>query len=223
MTVFAAASLVDVLPRVAAAWQRAGGGQVRFSFDASSRLEAEIQAGAPADVFVSADEAWMDTLQAAGGIRNGSRFDLVGNSLVLVAPKAGALSLGDLTSPRVRRVAVAGENVPAGRYARASLHALHLAAVAGKLVNAVNVREALALAAKGEVDAAFVYESDAQSEPAVRVVARLPESSHPAIRYPAALTRSALPAAAAFLEFCRSPAAQKLFVAAGFTTLPRGR
>lgn len=220
VTVFAAASLVDVLPRVAAAWKKAGGGDVRFSFDASSRLAAQIEAGAPAELFVSADEAWMDTLAAAHAIDSKSRVDLLGNELVLVSPAKEALALAELASSKVRRIAVGGENVPAGRYARAALRALNLFdAVSPKLVNAVNVRQALALAASGEVDAAFVYSSDAQSEPAVKVDVRLPESSHPPIRYPAALVLHASPEAAAFLAFCQSAAATKLFEAAGFRSL----
>lgn len=222
LVVLAAVSLTESLSQVAAAWTRAGHPVVRFSFDASSRLARQVEAGAPADVFVSADAEWMDHLQKAGLVDAATRADLVGNRLVVVAPAASPWTVsapGDLAAPSVRRVGLAGEAVPAGRYARAALERLGLwAALAPRVVNGDNVRSVLAWAAAGEVDAGVVYASDARVEPRVRVVWTFAADTHPPIVYPGAVVKGSRSAAeaAAFLRYCRGPEAASVFRAAGF-------
>ncbi len=226
VTVWAAASLTDVLPQVARAWAGHGGGPVRFSFDATSRLARQIEAGAPADLFFAADEKWMAEVKSHGRIERGTDQPLLANQLVVVVPaahgKATIHRASDLASAAVHRVAVAGEHVPAGRYADASLHALGLwDAVSRKLVRGNDVRTALAWVARGDVDAGFVYATDARVEPRVRVAFAVPGDAHPPIVYPVAVVRGARHAAAAerFLRFCRGAAARRLFAAAGFHVL----
>lgn len=227
LTVLAAASLTDVLPKVATAWKASGGGDVAFSFDASSRLAKQVEAGVPADAFFSADREWMDYLEQRGLLTPGTRGDLLGNALVLVVPSGAAWvpkSAADLASPSLEHLALAGENVPAGRYARAALQSQGAwDAVKDRVVSGDNVRTTLAWVAKGEAEAGTVYTTDARVEPRVKVAFTFPETSHPPIVYPAAaLKSSAHPkAAAAFLTFCRGKEARALFEAAGFTVLPQ--
>ncbi|MDE2304109.1 MAG: molybdate ABC transporter substrate-binding protein [Gammaproteobacteria bacterium] len=229
ITVFAAASLTDALQRLATQFSRSTGTVVRTSFAASSALARQIESGAPADVFVSADTGWMDYLQARGLIRAASRSDLVGNRLVLIAPRKSPLVLRiGAHFPLLRaldggRLAVADPDaVPAGRYARASLSALGVwSAVEPHLVRADDVRAALEYVARGEVPLGIVYATDAAIDPAVRVVGAFPETSHPPIVYPAALTRSARPAAERFLAFLKGPDAQTVFAHYGFS--PKAR
>jgi molybdate transport system substrate-binding protein len=223
--VLAAASLTDVLPRVAEPWSKGAGGlPVELVFDATSRLAAQIEAGAPADVFVSADREWMDTLAGNGLVLADTRHDLLGNRLVVVVGKdaahapAGAAGLRD-----VERLALAGVTVPAGKYARASLESLGvLTDVSDRIVEGDNVRTALAWVAKGEADAAIVYATDAAVEPAVRVAFELPADSHPPIVYPiAALAQGKhVDAAKRFVEHARSGTARAIFREAGFAVPP---
>jgi molybdate transport system substrate-binding protein len=228
LTVLAASSLTDVLPKVAAAWQAEGNGAVTVSFDASSRLAKQVEAGAAADLFFSADSDWMDTLEAAGHLAPGTRVDLLGNTLVVVvgANAAGARIPADaaaLATPAITHLALAGENVPAGKYGRTALRSLGVwNAVQARVVSGDNVRTALGWVATGEADAAIVYGTDAKAEPRVKVAFTLPAGTHPAIDYPAAvLANAAHPAdAARFLTFCRSPEAGALFAAAGFLPPP---
>lgn len=225
LTVHAAASLTSVLPRVADTFSPSSG-PVRFHFGASSRLAKQIEAGAPGDVFFSADAAWMDYLETRGLLRAGTRRDLLGNRLVVVVPRSSSLalsSLADLAGPAVARVALAGEGVPAGRYARAALtHAGVLDAVAPKVASADDVRMALAWVARGEADAGIVYVSDAEAEPRVKVVVSVPADAHPPIVLPAAVLASSRrpDEAAAFLAHCEQAEARALFVAAGFSVRP---
>lgn len=224
LTIWAASSLTDVLPEIAAAFVQSGNGSVEttFSFDGSSRLARQIEAGAPADLFVSADGRWMDYLAERERIVESTRVDLLENRLVVVVPKERAeppADLRDLATERFARIAVAGEQVPAGRYAEAALrHHGVLGALAPRFVRASNVRGALAYAAAGEVDAAIVYRSDAIAEPRVREAFAFDEAAHPAIVYPAAVTRHAAQAEMArhFLEFARSDRARAIFREAGF-------
>ena len=222
--IWAAASLSDVLPELAEAFVQSGNGgvEVRFSFDGSSRLARQIEEGAPADLFVSADGRWMDYLAERERIVESTRIDLLENRLVVVVPgertepPAGPL---DLAARRFARVAVAGEEVPAGRYAEEALRHHHiLDAIAPRLVRASNVRGALAYAAAGEVDAAIVYRSDAIAEPRVREAFAFDEVAHPPIVYPAAVIRDAEHADLArhFLEFARSDRARAILTDAGF-------
>jgi molybdate transport system substrate-binding protein len=221
--VLAAASLTDALTLVADDFVAAQGGtKPQLVFDASSRLATQIENGAPADVFVSADLEWMDALADKGLVVAETRHELLGNRLVVVVPKDAAgtpASVQDLT--QMDHLALAAEAVPAGKYARAALAKLEvLDALAPKIVAGDNVRTALAWVAKHEAPAAIVYATDAASEPAVKVAFEIPADSHPRIVYPiAVLTGATAPARAkAFVEFCRGEVAQRRFLAAGFTT-----
>jgi molybdate transport system substrate-binding protein len=227
--VFAAASLRTALDGIAAEWTAATGATVAFSYAASPALARQIESGAPADIFASADLRWMDHVEAQGLLAPGTRRNLIGNDLVLIAPAASdaaltpapgfplAAALGD------GRLAMgAPDSVPAGTYAREALTALGVwDAVAPKMAGAENVRAALALVARGEAPLGVVYRSDAEAEPSVRVVAAFPAGSHAEIVYPFALTAASTnPDAAAFLDHLASPAARAVFAAQGFTALP---
>ena len=226
IVVLAASSLQETLPVVAAAWTAKGHPPVTFHFDASSRLAKQIEAGAPADVFISADRDWMDVLERAGRLAAGTRQDLVGNTLVAVVPAASGLTLaspGDFARPEVARLGLAGENVPAGKYGRAALRSIGVGdAVQGRIVNGDTVRTVLKWVATGEVSAGIVYATDARVEPRVRVVFRFAAGSHPAIVYPMAVLKDSVHAreAGSFLAACRSPEGMAVFLAAGFTAAP---
>jgi len=225
VTVFAAASLTDSLKQVADAYKARTGTTVTLSFGASSTLARQIEQGARADIFLSADTDWMEYLQQKGQIAEGTRKDLLGNRLVLLAgpdakpaPKIAphfdlAGALGD------RRLALADPaSVPAGKYAKAALTALGVwDSVASKVANAENVRVALEYVARGEAPYGIVYATDAKVAPAVHVAGIFPEDSHPPIIYPAALTKTASPGAKAFLDFLSSAQARAIFEKAGFT------
>jgi molybdate transport system substrate-binding protein len=218
--VYAASSLTEVLETVAQAWGQLGNEPVSLTFDASSRLARQLEAGAPADVFISADEAWMEHIAAAGLVRVGTRRELATNSLVVVVAAGDSRRLADVGDlAQVSRVAVAGENVPAGRYARKALAVGGAwSRVAPHSVGADNVRVVLAWVADGEVDAGVVYATDARVEPRVRTAfeLRLPDGER--IQYPAAVLVAAprADAASAFLAFCMGAAGQEAFRAAGF-------
>jgi len=228
LDVFAAASLKDALDEAAAAYERDSGQPVRVSFAGSSVLARQIDHGAPADVFISADLDWMDWLQGRGRMDDSTRVELVGNHLVLIAPAAAALPAVTLAEPvdlaRLSgngRIALAlTASVPAGKYAKAALETLGLwADVQPRVVEADNVRAALLLVARGEAALGVVYASDAQAEPRVRVLARFPEGSHPPVIYPAAALRASThPAARQFIEWLREPAAADIFRRHGFVT-----
>lgn len=224
VTVYAAASLADVLNALGERYTRATGVAVRHSFAASSVLARQIEAGAPADLYVSADEEWMDYLATRARIDPASRRDLVGNRLVFVAPAASTLNLSVDSRLGLRallgtgRLALADpDSVPAGRYARAALQSLSLwGSVEDRLVRADNVRGALRFVAAGEAPLGLVYETDARIEPRVRIVGRIPESAHPPILYPAALLPGAGAAARAYLAYLGSAEAAAEFAAYGF-------
>jgi molybdate transport system substrate-binding protein len=225
VTVFAAASLTDSLKLVADAYKAKTGVTVTLSFGASSTLARQIEQGAQADIFLSADSDWIDYLEKKGEIADGTRKDLLGNQLVLIAasdakpvPKIAphfdlASALGD------GRLAVADPaSVPAGKYAKAALISLGVwDSVSSKLAPAENVRVALEYVARGEAPYGIVYATDAKAAPGVRVAGVFPESSHAPIIYPTALTRTASPGAKAFLDFLSSAAARAIFEKAGFT------
>jgi molybdate transport system substrate-binding protein len=228
ITVFAAASMTNVVNDINAAFTRNTGVKVTPSYAASPALARQIEQGAPADVFISADIPWMDHVQQRGLIRDKSRFNLAGNRLVLIAPKDSKIA--DLTiSPGFDLAKLAGAGriatgdvraVPAGRYAKAALE--HLGAWAGaepKLAQAENVRTALILVARGEAPLGIVYETDAKVEPGVTIVGRFPEGSHPPIVYPAALTANAKPEAVRYHRFLHSGTALVFFERYGFTYL----
>jgi molybdate transport system substrate-binding protein len=227
--VFAAASLQTALNAIAADWKAATGTEAAFSYAASSALAKQIESGAPADVFASADLRWMDHAEGKGLLRPGTRRTLLGNDLVLIAPADSAVAL--TPAPGFPLAAALGDGrlalgapdtVPAGAYAKAALTALGVwEAVEPRTAGVENVRAALMLVARGEAPLGVVYRTDAMAEPAVRIVAAFPADSHPEIVYPFALTAtSAHPRAAAFLDHLGSPAARAVFAAQGFTVLP---
>ena len=227
VTVFAAASLKNALDEVGAEYEKAGGA-ARFSYAASSAIARQIEQGAPADVYVSADSHWMNYLAERKLIIAATRRDLLTNRLALIAPadskvalKVGkGMPLAKTLGPG--RLAVAGPDVPAGRYARASLTALGVwDGVSGKLVQAENVRAALQFVARGEAPLGIVYDTDAKVEPKVRIVGLFPDGTHPKIIYPAAVVASSKNAdAAKFLAFMSTPKAAAVFRKYGFTVLP---
>jgi molybdate transport system substrate-binding protein len=228
ITVFAAASLSDVVTELGKEFTKDTGVRVVSSFAASSALARQIDAGAPADLFFSADTDWMDYLEAHNEIRKASRHDVVGNRLVLIAPHDSAIKLAVAANFPLAAALGGGrlatgdpDSVPVGRYARAALTALGVwSSVADHLIRADNVRVALAFVARGEAPLGIVYETDARIEPGVRIVAVFPDSTHDPIVYPVALTKTAQPAAERFLDFLRSPRAAAIFARYGFLPLP---
>jgi len=215
--VLAASSLQEAISDAADAWAAQGHPAPSLSFAASSALARQIEGGAPADLYLSADEDWMDHLQQAGLIRPETRSDLLTNSLVLIAPKGSEPPPAPDGAPQ--RIALADpEAVPAGRYAKAALENLgEWQAVEPGVVPAENVRAALALVERGEVPLGIVYATDAMASDKVEIRRRFPEESHPPIRYPVAiLASSTSPDAQAFLDFLHTPEAQEIFAARGF-------
>jgi molybdate transport system substrate-binding protein len=227
LTVFAAASLQDALNAAAKEFTATSGVSVKLSFDASSTLARQIEQGAPADLFASADTDWMDYLAKRSLIDPKSRVDLLGNRLVVVAPKDAPLSELALETAAIERALGGGgriatgavETVPVGRYAKTALQKLGLwAELQTRIAPAENVRAALAYVARGEAPLGIVYATDAAAEPKVKVVATFPRDSHPPIIYPFAVTASAKgDAAARFLAFLQSPPAHAIFAAQGFS------
>lgn len=227
MVVLAAASLQESLEAAADLWASRGHTKPTLSFAASSALARQVEAGAPADLFISADEEWMDTLAAKGLIRDQTRASMLGNALVLIAPANSTVALtasrGFALSSALRggRLAMADpEGVPAGRYAKQALESLGVwNEVAGQLAAGDNVRAALALVAKGEAPLGIVYATDAAAEPKVRVVATFPAESHTPITYPIALLKTSRNGEAeSFRSFLLSPEGQAVFRRYGFST-----
>jgi len=226
ITVFAAASLTESVGALAAAFEQRSGLRVRTSFASSGTLARQIEAGAGADLFISADAAWMDFLEQHHALRAGTRHNLVANRLVLIAPATSALSLKLGPDAPVaaalhgERLALADpQNVPAGRYAQAAFTSFGIwSELEPHLLRGEDVRVALMWVARGEAPLGVVYATDARAEPRVRVVDTFPASSHPPIVYPLALTSAATPAAVEFAAFLDSPEARGVFLQAGFTT-----
>ena len=228
VTVFAAASLKEALDEVAHAFQATTGHKITLSYAGSSALARQIERGAPADVFISANPDWMDRLEAAGRVAPQSRVDLLGNRLVLIGPAPQGVArtvtsdtdLAILLGDGRLAMALTGA-VPAGIYGRAALEKLGLwADVAGSVAETDNVRAALALVALRAAPLGIVYATDATAEPRVGIVGYFPTGSHPPIVYPAALTtRASLPEAASFLDYLRSDTADDVFEAHGFILL----
>ena len=228
VTVFAAASLTDAMQAVAERFEAETGHDVAVSLAGTSALARQIEQGAPADVFVSANPGWMDRLEGAGLIAAGTRIDLLGNRLVLVASGRDArpVDLGPGTDLAGRlgdgRMAMAlVDAVPAGIYGKAALSTLGLwESVAPKVAQTDNVRAALALVASGAAPFGVVYATDAAAEDDVTRVATFPADSHPPIVYPAAAVAGGDTARAdAFLRFLRGPSARAAFEARGFAVL----
>jgi molybdate transport system substrate-binding protein len=227
ITVFAAASLTNALQDLGDAFTKETSIPVRFSFAASSALARQIENGAPADIFFSADLEWMDYLQSRNLIQRDTRHDVLGNRLVLIAPSDSLVKLK--IEPNFALAAALGkgrlatgdpDSVPAGRYAREALTTLGVwSSVEGHLVRADSVRSALAFVDRGEAQLGIVYETDALIDKRVRVVDVFPASSHLPIKYPVALTTAAKVGAAKFLAYIRGPAGELAFKANGFTPL----
>jgi molybdate transport system substrate-binding protein len=225
VSLFAAASTTDCLNAVIAAYERHGLGRIIPSYASSSTLARQIAAGAPADIFISANKNWMGFLLGRALISVGSRRDLLANRLVLVAPESSnlkieigpgfalAAALGD------RRLAVGDpDHVPAGIYAKRALEHLGVwAALAPKLARSQHVRATLALVVRGEVAAGIVYATDARITPRVRVIGTFPATSHPPITYPVAIVvGSESPSVQRFFDFLLAPGTAKIFERFGF-------
>jgi molybdate transport system substrate-binding protein len=221
--VFAAASLTDALEEIGAAWETRTGTRVLFSFAGSTALARQIQAGAPADVFLSADPGRMDDLERAGLVRARDRVSLLSNRLAVIVPTSSSLVI---EAPRdlegVRRLALGDpEAVPAGVYARQWLEALGLwRRLRSRVVPTLDVRAALAAVESEAADAGIVYRTDARISPRVRVAFEVLPGEGPDIRYPAAVLAAApSPRARDFLEYLLSPEAREVFLRLGFEPL----
>lgn len=227
LTVFAAASLKEALDEVGKAFTAGGGAPVRFSYGASSVVARQIDEGAPADIFISADSAWMDWLANRAMIFGRTRRNLLSNHLALIAPSDSQVSLKIAKGMPIAaalnggRLAMAGPEVPAGRYGEAALTSLGVwDQVEDHLARTENVRAALAFVARAETPLGIVYDTDAKVEPKVRIVGLFPDASHPPIVYPAAkVATSKYPEADAFLAFLAGPKAGAIFRHYGFITL----
>jgi len=227
LLVFGAASLANVLDELGVAYAKESGQAVKGSYASSSVLARQLEAGAPADIFLSADLEWMDQVQSHSLIKLATRRNLLANRLVLVAPSASdvririASGFPLLAALRGGRLAVGDpDSVPAGKYARAALLSLGVwNQVVDHLARGDSVRSALVFVARGEAPLGIVYETDALIEKRVKIVDIFPASSHPPIVYPAALTAHAKEGAERYLQFLSSPASSKVFARYGFTVL----
>jgi molybdate transport system substrate-binding protein len=223
--VFAAASLTNVLDDLSKAFTGQTKVPVKSSLAASSVLAKQIEAGAPADVFFSADLEWMDYLEQRKLLKPGSRHDVVGNRLVLIAPadstvtvKIGkGVDLRTALGPQGKLATGDPDSVPVGKYAKAALEKLGVwDSVSGQIVRAENVRAALAFVARGEAPLGIVYKTDALAEKKVKIVAEFPADTHPPILYPIALTTHGGAGAQQFVDFVRSKPAGEIFSKYGF-------
>ena len=229
--VFAAASLKPALDTIIATPQAQAIGTIKASYAASSQLARQIGHGAPAAIFISADQDWMDYVERGGHVVANTRVNLLGNALVLVAPADSALELAIAPGFDLRgalgadgRLAIGEPNsVPAGKYARSSLETLGVwASIESRTVSADNVRAALNFVVRKEVPLGIVYRSDALAESAVRVLDTFPPASHAPIVYPlAVLKASANDEARAFAALLQAPSARAVFARHGFDAPPR--
>ena len=224
LTVFAAASTTGTMRVVAQAFEKTHAVTVTCSFGSSSLLAKQIEQGAPADVFLAADQQWMDYLETRMAIEKSSRFDLLSNQLVIVAPRGKQIVIIPekgfaIASAFSGRIALGDpSHVPAGVYAKEAFVSLGWwDALADRLAPASDVRAALKLVELDEVDVGVVYATDAKASTKVSVMCTIPTTLHRPILYPIALTATANPAAAAFLTFLHTPEASVVFTAAGFT------
>ncbi len=225
VTVVAAASLKESMDDVARRFEASTGNKVVVSYGASNALARQIGAGAPADLFISADLEWMDYLDQRHLLAPDSRFDLLRNTLVLVAPAASTAALkigpgfGLAAALGTEKLAMANpDSVPAGKYGKSALQALGVwASVERQIARAENVRAALALVSRGEAPFGIVYRTDALADKGVRIVDTFPQASYPSIVYPAAvLAASTSPSARPLLEFLRSVPARAIWEKYGF-------
>ena len=232
LVVFAAASLKNALDAISEQWRRETGKHAVMSYAASSTLAKQIEQGAPAQIFISADLDWMDYAAQRNLIKPETRSNLLGNRIVLIVPKDKAQKveikpgfdlakmLGD------GRLAMANaDSVPAGKYGKAALEKLGVwPSVSGSIAQAENVRAALLFVSRGEAPVGIVYQTDAAADPGVAIAGTFPENTHPPIIYPIALTAGATNTdAEAFLAYIKSAKAKPLFEAQGFTVLSSGR
>ncbi|HEY6981864.1 molybdate ABC transporter substrate-binding protein [Reyranella sp.] len=229
LVIFAAASLKNALDEIATEWAKATGKPTpRISYAASSALAKQMEQGAPADLFISADLDWMDYVEKKGLIRPETRVNLLGNKIVLIAPRDSTTTID--VRPGFDLAKVLGDGklamanvdaVPAGKYGKAALQKLGAwDSVKDRIAQADNVRAALVLVARGEAPFGIVYSTDAAVEPTVKIVGTFPEDSHKPIIYPAALTKDAKSAdAAPFLARLKGPQAGSAFEKQGFTVL----
>lgn len=225
--VFAAASLTDALKEISASFEKETGITVKLNFGASNLLERQIEEGAPADVFLSADEAKMDQLAAKNLIDPTTRKDLLGNSLVVVVPLDSSLTINsakDLMQPGIQKLALADpQAVPAGIYAREYLTRAKLFdQLSERVLPTENVRAALAAVESGNADAAIVYKTDAPISKGVRIAFSIPPAEAPAIKYPVAIMRETKARAEAekFVRQLHSPTAIQVFEGFGFIVKP---
>ena len=228
VTVFAAASMKNALDAANAAWTAETSKETVVSYAASSALAKQIESGAPADIFISADLDWMKYLADKNLVKTDTQTKLLGNRIVLVAPREGAqpVEIGqgfDLSAllGDGKLAMGAPDSVPAGKYGKAALEKLGAwSAVEGKVAGAESVRAALALVSRGEAPYGIVYQTDAAADPGVAIVGTFPEDTHPPIIYPiAVLTESKAPDAAAYLDYLKSDQAAPFFEKEGFTVL----
>jgi len=225
VTVFAAASLKDALDEIDGRFQALGGGRAAISYASSASLARQIENGAPADIFISADSDWMDHVEKRRLVRAGTRTNLLRNEIVLVAPAESHATL--TIGPKFPLARLLGDgrlamgdpvSVPAGKYGKAALEALEVwASVADRVARAENVRAALAFVARGEAPFGIVYRTDAAAERKVRIVGVFPASSYPPIVYPAAMLQDGRsPGAGKYFQFIRSAEARAIFHRHGF-------
>ena len=229
LLIFAAASLTDVLNEISPAWEKSSGVPLTLSFAASSVLARQIEAGARADVFISADQEWMDYLQSRNLIDRTSRRNLAGNRLVLIAPADSELELTIAPGFKLAEALGSGrlatgdpDMVPVGRYARSALTSLGVwDGMAHRLVRADNVRSAMLFVSRGEVPLGIVYATDAAVDSKVRVIDVFPASAHAPITYPAATVRGARSQAAALVAYLGGEGTRTAWRKFGFVELPR--
>lgn len=226
ITVFAAASLTNAISEIVAEYGKNNAMKIQTSLASSSMLAKQIENGAPADIFISADTKWMSYLQEKDLLKADSKFNFLGNHLVLIAPKGKSFKVvmkqdfnfanafsGKLCTGET-------ESVPAGIYAKQSLKALNWwDAIKTQVVGTQDVRAALTLIERGECDAGIVYETDAKVSEKVETIAAFPDASHDAIVYPLSLTKNAKPEASGFYNYLKSEKAKAVFVKYGFTVL----
>ena len=227
ITVFAAASTTNALTDIAKIYEAGGNGKVTLSFASSSTLAKQIESGAPADVFLSADTTWMNYLEEKKLLEAGSRSELLGNRIVFIVPGSSAVKALTV-SPQLDLAALLGKDgllsvgdpshVPVGKYAKAALEHLKLwPQVESKIAPAKDVRAGLALVERAESPLGIVYATDAAISDKVRVVGVFPADSHPKIEYPVAAVKSSKSsAAAAFIKFLSEPRAKELWAKYGF-------
>ena len=229
VTVFAAASATNAVNDIGKLFAEKGKGTIAPSYASSSTLAKQIENGAPASVFISADEPWMNYLEERKLIEPGSRFNLLGNKLVLIAPSGSSLNKVEI-GPKMDLIKLLGDgklatgdpdHVPVGKYAKAALEKLGMwNQIESKLARAADVRGALTLVERGEAPLGIVYSTDAAITLKVKVVGFFPADSHPKIVYPTALVAGKASAAAkSYLEFLKTPEAKAVFEKYGFTTL----